>query len=94
MTKAIKKPVGRPMTVTKNKQAKYASLLLAEKEAKKARAAFEAEIRSGVHSDAFTLETPKPEYYVPAGAWKAEVGDDWFEANKVQKNQQMVIRLK
>lgn len=94
MSKAVKQPVGRPMTNVQNIQAKYASLLNAEKTAKKNRAAFEAQIRAGNFPEAFILETPAPSYYVPANVWQGYVGDDWIEDNKVQKNQQLIIRVK
>lgn len=94
MSNAIKKPVGRPMTNAQNIQAKYASLLNAEKAAKRNRAAFEAQIRAGNYPEAFILETPAPSYYVPANVWQEYVGADWIEDNKVQKNQQLIIRVK
>jgi len=91
---AVKRKVGRPISNVQSAQTTWAMLKEAEKTAKENRAQFEKEIRAGFYPDAFRLETPKAENYVPAAIWKAHVGQDWITANEVPKNQSLVIKLK
>ena len=91
---AVKRKVGRPISNVQSAQTTWAMLKEAEKKAKAERAQFEKEIRAGFYPDAFRLEAPKAENYVPAAIWQAHVGQGWITANEVPKNQSLVIKLK
>ena len=91
---AVKRKVGRPISNVQSAQTTWTMLKEAEKKAKAERAQFEKEIRAGFYPDAFRLEAPDVEKYVPAGIWRSYVGQGWITANEVPKNQSLVIKLK